>query len=267
MLRTGVIAAVLAALLAAAAAPAAAQAFAALRRQGHPRRRPAAHRARHGVQLPAGEGRRHHRRARRRRRRCARSTPPASSRTCAWRPRTTCWWCSCGSARPSRRSTSRACRSSSPTTCARRCASSAWPRGASSTARSLENAEKELKRQYLSRGLYGAEVQTTVTPLERNRVGINIAVTEGEIGEDPRHQHRRRQRFPRRGAARPVRAAHPGLAHLVHQARPATRASAWPPTWRRCARSTRTAATSTSASIPRRCRSRPTGATSTSPST
>src|SRR3990170_3289990 len=44
----------------------------------------------------------------------------------------------------------------------------------------LENAEREIKRQYLSRGLYGAEVHTTVTPLERNRVGINIAVTEGE---------------------------------------------------------------------------------------
>src|SRR3972149_11064743 len=43
----------------------------------------------------------------------------------------------------------------------------------------LETAEQELKRQYLSRGLYGAEVQTTVTPLERNRVGINFAVTEG----------------------------------------------------------------------------------------
>jgi outer membrane protein insertion porin family len=40
-----------------------------------------------------------------------------------------------------------------------------------------------LKRQYLSRGLYAAEVQTTVTPLERNRVGINIAVTEGEVAK------------------------------------------------------------------------------------
>ncbi|MGH8740358.1 MAG: outer membrane protein assembly factor BamA [Burkholderiales bacterium] len=45
----------------------------------------------------------------------------------------------------------------------------------------LGNAEQELKRQYLSRGLYAAEVQTTVTPLERNRVGINIAVTEGDV--------------------------------------------------------------------------------------
>ena len=45
----------------------------------------------------------------------------------------------------------------------------------------LDAAEQEFKRQYLARGLYGAEVQTTVTPLERNRVGINIAVSEGEV--------------------------------------------------------------------------------------
>ena len=44
----------------------------------------------------------------------------------------------------------------------------------------LENAEQEIKRQYLSRGRYAAEVQTTVTPLERNRVAISMAVTEGD---------------------------------------------------------------------------------------
>jgi len=47
----------------------------------------------------------------------------------------------------------------------------------------LENAEQELKRQYLARGLYAAEVQTTVTPLERNRAGISIAVIEGEVAK------------------------------------------------------------------------------------
>jgi outer membrane protein insertion porin family len=47
----------------------------------------------------------------------------------------------------------------------------------------LETAEQELKRQYLARGLYAADVQTTITPLERNRVGINIAVTEGEVAK------------------------------------------------------------------------------------
>src|SRR3954451_7623459 len=52
----------------------------------------------------------------------------------------------------------------------------------------LESTELEMKRQYLSRGLYAAEIQTTVTPLERNRVGINIAVTEGDVAKIPRHQ-------------------------------------------------------------------------------
>jgi outer membrane protein insertion porin family len=47
----------------------------------------------------------------------------------------------------------------------------------------LDAAEQELKRQYLSRGMYAAEVQTTVTPLERNRVGISIAVTEGPVAK------------------------------------------------------------------------------------
>jgi outer membrane protein insertion porin family len=47
----------------------------------------------------------------------------------------------------------------------------------------LDLAEQEIKRQYLSRGYYAAEVQTTVTPLERNRVGINISVTEGQVAK------------------------------------------------------------------------------------
>ncbi|QPF74889.1 outer membrane protein assembly factor BamA [Roseateles sp. DAIF2] len=49
-----------------------------------------------------------------------------------------------------------------------------------------DRAEQELKRQYLTRSLYGAEVSTTITPLERNRVNVSFAVTEGEpakIGE------------------------------------------------------------------------------------
>lgn len=43
----------------------------------------------------------------------------------------------------------------------------------------LEKAEQELKRQYLTRGKYAANITTTVTPLERNRVGINFNVEEG----------------------------------------------------------------------------------------
>ncbi len=45
----------------------------------------------------------------------------------------------------------------------------------------LDRAEQELKRQYLSRGLYGVLITTTVTPIERNRVNINFAVDEGDV--------------------------------------------------------------------------------------
>lgn len=45
----------------------------------------------------------------------------------------------------------------------------------------LDKAEKELKRQYLSRGKYAAEVASTVTPLERNRVAIALNIDEGEV--------------------------------------------------------------------------------------
>ncbi|MES2565096.1 MAG: outer membrane protein assembly factor BamA, partial [Pseudomonadota bacterium] len=44
----------------------------------------------------------------------------------------------------------------------------------------LDRAEQELKRQYLSRGRYAANVSTTVTPLERNRVALNFSVEEGD---------------------------------------------------------------------------------------
>jgi len=47
----------------------------------------------------------------------------------------------------------------------------------------LDRAEQELKRQYLSRGRYAVTVTTTVTPLERNRVGINFNVDEGEVAK------------------------------------------------------------------------------------
>ena len=45
----------------------------------------------------------------------------------------------------------------------------------------VDRAEQELKKQYLSRGLYGMKVTTTVTPIERNRVNVTFAVDEGEV--------------------------------------------------------------------------------------
>jgi len=44
----------------------------------------------------------------------------------------------------------------------------------------VERAEQELKRQYLSHGLYGVQITTTVTPIERNRVNIAFAIDEGD---------------------------------------------------------------------------------------
>ena len=46
-----------------------------------------------------------------------------------------------------------------------------------------DRAEQELKRQYINRSFYAAEVVTTVTPSERNRVNLNFSVTEGEIAK------------------------------------------------------------------------------------
>ena len=46
-----------------------------------------------------------------------------------------------------------------------------------------DRAEQELKRQYINRSLYGAEVLTTVTPIERNRVNVTFSVTEGDVAK------------------------------------------------------------------------------------
>jgi outer membrane protein insertion porin family len=45
----------------------------------------------------------------------------------------------------------------------------------------LDRAEKELKRQYTSRGFYGSKVTTTVTPLERNRISLRFDIEEGDV--------------------------------------------------------------------------------------
>lgn len=44
----------------------------------------------------------------------------------------------------------------------------------------LERIEQELERQYYNQGKYAVKLTSTVTPLERNRVSIDIDVVEGE---------------------------------------------------------------------------------------
>ena len=46
-----------------------------------------------------------------------------------------------------------------------------------------DRAEQELKRQYVNRSLYGAEVVTTITPVDRNRVNLSFTVVEGDLAK------------------------------------------------------------------------------------
>jgi len=45
----------------------------------------------------------------------------------------------------------------------------------------LEQAEFQLKQQYLAKGKYGVEVSAIITPLPRNRVGVNFDIFEGGV--------------------------------------------------------------------------------------
>ena len=43
----------------------------------------------------------------------------------------------------------------------------------------IDKAEQELKRQYVGKGMYAAEVVATVTPVERNQVAVYFNIDEG----------------------------------------------------------------------------------------
>lgn len=45
----------------------------------------------------------------------------------------------------------------------------------------LEQAEFQLKQEYLSQGKYGVEVNPIITPLPRNRVGVTFDIFEGDV--------------------------------------------------------------------------------------
>ena len=44
----------------------------------------------------------------------------------------------------------------------------------------LDQLERELRRQYTSRGKYGVKIDSTVTPLGNNRVAVRISISEGK---------------------------------------------------------------------------------------
>ncbi|BCG64754.1 MAG: outer membrane protein insertion porin family [Methyloprofundus sp.] len=47
----------------------------------------------------------------------------------------------------------------------------------------LDKVEQELRRQYFSHGKYSIKINTEVLPLERNRVSININISEGAVAK------------------------------------------------------------------------------------
>ena len=147
-------------------------------------------------------------------------TPPASSRTCASRSRATCWSSSCEERPAIAQIDFSGIKEFDTDTVRKVLRELGIAEGRIFDRSVLDRAEQELKRQYLSRGLYAAEVQTTVTPLERNRVGINFAVTEGDVAKIRGINIVGAQAFTESELLETVRAAHAGLAHLVHQARP-----------------------------------------------
>ena len=47
----------------------------------------------------------------------------------------------------------------------------------------VDKAAQELKRQYFNRGMYAAQVDVRLSPLERNRTAITFEVSEGEVAK------------------------------------------------------------------------------------
>nr|WP_251371737.1 outer membrane protein assembly factor BamA [Polynucleobacter sp. UB-Raua-W9] len=47
----------------------------------------------------------------------------------------------------------------------------------------IDKAEQELKRQYVGKGMYAAEVIATVTPVERNQVAVYFNIDEGPVAK------------------------------------------------------------------------------------
>jgi outer membrane protein insertion porin family len=98
----------------------------------------------------------------------------ACSRTCGSKSTATCWWSSSKSGPPWPTSTSSAPRSSTRTVLKKALREIGLTEGRPYDQALADRAEQELKRQYINRSLYGAEVVTTVTPIERNRVNLTF---------------------------------------------------------------------------------------------
>jgi outer membrane protein insertion porin family len=110
----------------------------------------------------------------------------------------------------------------------------------------LDRAEQEIKRQYLARGKYAAAVTSTLTPLERNRVGISIAVVEGDTAKIKSIRIVGKPGVQRKELLDQFELSTPTFMSWYTQERPVLAREARRAISRRCDRSTSTAATSSS---------------------
>jgi outer membrane protein insertion porin family len=74
----------------------------------------------------------------------------------------------------------------------------------------LDRAEQELKNQYISRGKYGVQITTTVTPLERNRVALSFSISEGKVAKIRQIQFVGNEVFSDRALAKQLTLRTPG---------------------------------------------------------
>ena len=193
----------------------------ALRAEGHPRRRPAAHRARHRVRVAAVSHRRHLQR-REGRRRAARAVRDRPVQGRAHRDRGRRRWSSSSkSARSSPTSTSSACKEFDKDALTKSLKDFGIGEGLPFDKALADRAEQELKRQYLTRSLYGAEVVTTVTP---HRAQPRQRHVHGHRGRRRRRSARSASSATRRSRESTLKGLFDlndrRLAHLVHQVRP-----------------------------------------------
>ena len=193
----------------------------AVRHQGHPCRGPAAHRRGHGVRVRCRFASATPTPTRRAPPRCARCSRPACSRTCASRSTARSWSSSSRSAPIIASVDFVGLKEFEQGRAAQVAEGLRHRRGPALRQALVDRAEQEIKRQYLTRSLYGAEVVTTVTPHRAQ----------------PRQRHLHDDRGRCRASIREIRIvgnkaftestllglfelSAERLAHLVHQERP-----------------------------------------------
>ncbi len=152
----------------------------AVRRERHPRRGRAAHRSRNGLLAICRSRSAIASTTRRPRRRSRRCSPPDSFGTSGSKSRTACWSSSSRSVRRSARSTSSGNKEFETDTLKKALKDIGLAEARIFDRSALDRAEQEMKRQYITRGKYAAQVTTTVTPQERNRVSVNFTIDEGD---------------------------------------------------------------------------------------